>query len=158
MVRAAPPETRAEIVERHYRPYRQQAEQAARAAIDAGRRLIHISSHSFTPELDGQRRNADIGLLYDPSRQDEASWCMLWQSALRRRAPYLRVRRNYPYSGKSDGLCAFLRKRHPPEQYLGMELEINQRYPLQGGDLWENLRKKTLAALLDTLPALEKPD
>ena len=33
--------------------------------------MIHLSSHSFTPELDGKVRKADIGLIYDPARQRE---------------------------------------------------------------------------------------
>ena len=38
-----------------------------------GRRVIHISSHSFTPELDGKVRSADVGLLYHPGRHGEAA-------------------------------------------------------------------------------------
>ena len=34
--------------------------------MSRGRRVIHISSHSFTPELNGKVRRADVGLLYDP--------------------------------------------------------------------------------------------
>ena len=34
--------------------------------VSRGHRVIHISSHSFTAELDGRVRGADVGLLYDP--------------------------------------------------------------------------------------------
>ena len=33
--------------------------------------MIHVSSHSFTPELDGKVRRADVGLLYDPAPRGE---------------------------------------------------------------------------------------
>jgi predicted N-formylglutamate amidohydrolase len=33
--------------------------------MDRGR-VIHLSSHGFTSEMDGKPRRADIGLLYDP--------------------------------------------------------------------------------------------
>ncbi len=52
----------------HYQPYRDRVEALVAKAIAAGRRVVHISSHSFTPVLDGRVRNADIGLLYDPAR------------------------------------------------------------------------------------------
>ena len=64
--RGAPAALRAKIVERHYRPYRAQVERLVRQAVSRGRRVIHISSHSFTPELDGKVRRADVGLLYRP--------------------------------------------------------------------------------------------
>jgi hypothetical protein len=43
------------------------------------------------------------------------------------RRPEMRVRRNYPYLGKTDGLTTYLRRQFPAEQYLGIELEVNQR-------------------------------
>ena len=54
---------RREILERYYIPYRTEAEQRLVAAIENDYRVVHVSSHSFTPELDGRLRNADIGLL-----------------------------------------------------------------------------------------------
>src|ERR1700741_1547411 len=51
MTRAAPAETRAQIVERYYQPYRVQVERLVGQAVSGGQRVIHISSHSFTAEL-----------------------------------------------------------------------------------------------------------
>jgi hypothetical protein len=34
-------------------------------AVATGDRVVHIASHSFTPQLNGHVRTADIGLLYD---------------------------------------------------------------------------------------------
>src|SRR6201997_1943184 len=72
VTRAAPAETRAQIVEQHYRPYRRQVELLVGQAVARGHRVIHISSHSFTAELDGRGRGADVGLLYHPRRRGEA--------------------------------------------------------------------------------------
>jgi hypothetical protein len=44
----------------------------------------------------------------------------------------MRVRRNYPYLGRADGMATFLRKHFPEDSYLGIELEFNQKFP-QGG-------------------------
>ena len=122
----APPALRAEIVERHYRPYREEVEHLVRRLVSRGRRLTHISSHSFTPKLGGNLRRADVGLLYDPSRRREAGLCARWKASLEAIAPAFRVRRNYPYAGKDDGFMPYLRSRFRPAQYIGVELEINQ--------------------------------
>jgi len=149
--RAAPAAVRREILERHYLPYRNQAEAHIAEAIAHGSRVIHISSHSFTPELDGAVRNADIGLLYDPARSGEVELCRRWQALLKTQAPSLTVRRNYPYTGKSDGFTAYLRRRFPADVYIGIELEINQRHVLQGGRHWRMLRGCMTEALKQAL-------
>jgi predicted N-formylglutamate amidohydrolase len=68
VTRAAPAETRAQIVEQYYRPHRRQVECLVGQAVSRGDRVIHISSHSFTADLDGRVRGADVGLLYHPGR------------------------------------------------------------------------------------------
>ena len=147
--RDAPAELRAKIVERHYRPYRLQVERLVRQLASRGRRVIHISSHSFTPELDGKVRLADVGLLYHPGRHGEARLCARWKASLAAFAPELRVRRNYPYAGKGDGLTSHLRLRFPSNAYVGIELEINQSIVLAAGRRWMALRR----TLIDSLRA-----
>ena len=145
--RGAPDGVRREILEAHYLPYRNQVEAHIAGEVAQGRRVVHISSHSFTPVLDGEVRNADIGLLYDPGRATEARLCLDWQAALKSRAPQIRVRRNYPYTGKSDGFTAHLRRRFAEGAYAGIELEINQQHVLRGGHGWRGLRKAIISAL-----------
>ena len=147
MTRAAPQALRRDIVERHYRPYRERVEALVDESVRRKRRVIHVSSHSFTPELDGRLRNADIGLLYDPGRAGELRLCRDWQAALAICTPALRVRRNYPYAGKSDGLTCHLRRRFSADAYIGIELEINQRVALQPARRWSNLRDNLINAL-----------
>ncbi len=144
---AAPARTRAQIIEAYYRPYRTRVEQVADHSVSRGRRVIHISSHSFTPELHGKVRNADVGLLYDPDRPVEAALCARWKSALGALAPGLRVRRNYPYAGKGDGMTAHLRKRFPRRLYAGIELEINQEIVFTAGRRWSELRGTLIESL-----------
>lgn len=149
--RPAPAGVRREILDAYYLPYRNQVETHIANEVAQGRRVIHVSSHSYTPVLEGEVRNADIGLLYDPGRAPEARLCKAWQAALKARAPETRVRRNYPYSGKSDGFTAHLRRQFAEDTYAGVELEINQQQVLQGGDGWRCLRKSTIGALRDAL-------
>ena len=148
-IRAAPAELRAAIVGRYYRPYRARVERLVSEPISRGRRVIHVSSHSFTPELDGEVRQADVGLLYDPGRNAEAQLCARWRASLAALAPEVRVRRNYPYAGKSDGLTSYLRRNFPQASYVGVELEVNQAIVRGQGRRWTALRK----TLIDSLRA-----
>ena len=145
--RAAPPEMRAKIIQQHYRPYRVEVERLVSHSVSRGQRMIHISSHSFTPELDGKVRGADVGLLYHPARRGEAELCARWKASLAACAPELRVRRNYPYAGKGDGLTSHLRERFAPAAYVGIELEVNQSIVFAAGRRWTALRR----VLIDSL-------
>lgn len=147
--RGAPASLRAKIAEQYYWPYRLQVERLVRQSVSRGRRVIHISSHSFTPVLDGKVRSADVGLLYHPGRRGEAEVCARWKSSLDELAPQLRVRRNYPYAGKGDGLTSYLRQHFAPVAYVGIELEINQGIVIAGGPRWIAVR----SALIDSLRA-----
>lgn len=147
--RGAPASVRAAILERHYLPYRREVESRVTRSVARGRRVIHISSHSFTPMLDGKVRRADVGLLYHPGRPGEVELCARWKESLANFAPSVRVRRNYPYAGKEDGLATALRRRFPGEAYVGIELEVNQAIVFAAGRRWAALR----AALVDSLRA-----
>lgn len=149
--RNAPAAVRKEILERCYLPYRNTIEANIAEAIRTGKKVIHISSHSFTPELNGQIRNADIGLLYDPSRPLERSVCRRWQASLRVRAPGLKVRCNYPYMGKANGFPTVLRREFPADTYIGIELETNQKHALKGGRQWREFRSVVLETLHDAI-------
>jgi predicted N-formylglutamate amidohydrolase len=131
VTRGASPALRREIFERHYLPHRRRVEALITGSIAAGRTTLHLSCHSFTPALAGVERTADVGLLYDPARAEEAALCAAWQRELRILAPDLRVRRNYPYLGKTDGFTTWWRQRHPATRYLGVELELNQATMVQ---------------------------
>lgn len=151
VTRALSPARRKDIVARHYRPYRDAVEAAIAGHIAAGFRVIHIASHSFTPTLNGVDRHADVAWLYDPRRAGEAAFSKAWMMDFARRAPAMRVRRNYPYQGRGDGLTSLLRKRYPDEAYVGIELEVNQRFVLAGGTPWDTLRTQVVDSLATTL-------
>lgn len=148
---ASPPALRAGIRARYYVPYRRRLEELVAGAIGDGQRVVHVSSHSFTPVLDSVVRNADVGILYDPARPGEVALSARWVAALHARAPHLKVRRNYPYTGKSDGFCAWLRRRHDADRYVGIELEVNQRHVAPGRAEWRALRGIIVASLAEAL-------
>lgn len=114
------------IVAQYYLPYRKKVEDAIRDLIKKKRKVLHLSIHSFTPVLDGDKRDADIGLLYDPSKELEKQFCARLGRWLKSTTDF-RVRYNYPYRGISDGFTTCLRTCFSPEDYLGIEIELNQR-------------------------------
>lgn len=143
--RSLPAAQRTAALAAHYWPYRNAVEGAVADAVRADEGILHVSAHSFTPELDGEVRNCDVGFLYDPRRRGEAQFVEAWYAALRDADPSLVLRRNYPYRGVSDALVTHLRRNYASDGYVGMELEINQKHV--GGRRWP-LLVATLAATL----------
>ena len=139
------------IIGQHYEPYRRRVQEHIEASIATGHRVLHLSSHSFTPIMDGVERNADIGLLYDPKRRPETGLCSAWSALLAARIAPLRVRRNYPYRGYNDGLTTLLRRRFHEDAYMGVEIEINQKHPLCDGRRWQSLRNDVVQSVSELL-------
>jgi len=139
-LRDAPAELKQRLVQTYYLPYRQQIELAIASALSRKQNVIHLAAHSFTPELDGITRNAELGLLYDPRRRREKNLALAWQSALHASKPEFRIRRNYPYRGRADGFPSALRRRNCEKDYLGLEIEINQAMLCQQGRAAAGLR------------------
>lgn len=142
-----PGPVREEIIAHHYQPYRREVERLVTQGTASGGRVIHISCHSFTPELDGVVREVDIGLLYDPARPGERALCARWKSALQRYAPGLVIRRNFPYRGRGDGLTTTLRKAFPSDAYTGIELELSQQHVAAPPRQWSDLRESIILSL-----------
>ncbi len=115
---------RQHLFDAYYLPYRNQLEKLVRQHCRVGTTL-HLSLHSFTPVLNDHPRNADIGILYDPSRKQEQQFALAFQKQLQEHSEF-RVRRNYPYCGRADGMTTWLRKKNAPAKYMGIEIEINQ--------------------------------
>jgi hypothetical protein len=79
----------------------------------------------------------------------EAAFCAAWRAALLEADERLRVRRNYPYRGSADGFIPYLRRRFAEADYVGLELELNQRFALGDARPWQALR----GALVETFAA-----
>jgi predicted N-formylglutamate amidohydrolase len=144
-------ERRARIVARYYRPYRQRVEAAVEAAARQGRRVVHLSVHTFTPVLAGRRRRADVGLLDDPRRRPERELAGRIKQAICARRTDLIVRSNYPYLGTSDGFTAALRRKHPAGSYVGIEIEVNQRWVRRPAGVWRRFAGDLADALREAL-------
>ncbi len=134
-------EARAALLRRYYFPYWN----AVRKAVQRGRRVLHLSVHSFTPRFRGVQRTTDIGLLFDPHRAAEAAFCRTWRERILKRDANLRVRYNDPYPGVFPSLVDSLRKELG-RRYVGIQVEVNQKYPRRGGRRWKALRTTLVEA------------
>ncbi len=122
------------IINEYYLPYRNKLEAFIKKHIELGHQVIHLSIHSFTPILNGVIRKAEVGILFDPKKELEKAYASKWQKHIQSKNDNLRVKFNYPYLGIDDGLTTYFRTVFP-ENYAGLELEINQKlfdcYPLE---------------------------
>ena len=139
--------TRQQIIQQVYLPYRRQAEKKMETVMKKQGIVLHFSIHTFVPELNNIPRNTDIGLLYDPQREGERALCLHLQDQLQSITRRWRVRRNYPYRGVADGFTTWLRKKFPGKNYIGIEIEVNQKHASSRRD-WRDLCEKITEAML----------
>jgi len=149
--RRLPPQQRQHLLHLYHWPYRVLVQHAVAELLAAGRKVLHLSCHSFTPVLDGKTRQTEIGLLFDPKRPGENSLCRNWQQALATALPKHRTRLNDPYRGTSDGVTTWLRGLFAPDQYAGIELELNQAFAASPADRWLSVRHGLLRTLHSSL-------
>lgn len=123
-------EIKEEILQLYYFSYRNSVEKQIETWIRFHEKVIHLSLHSFTPIFNGIERNADVGILYDSSKTNEKNFSKNFKLQLQQELPGFKIRFNYPYLGKADGLTTYLRKKFPAN-YTGIELEINQKYVVE---------------------------
>jgi predicted N-formylglutamate amidohydrolase len=125
------PDERARRIEQFHRPYWEAVRRDVRARILDRGACLHLSSHSFAPELDPERRVYDCGVLYDPAVPFEAALAERMQFALR--GAGLDVRPNEPYRGTEAALVTSLRGEMPAGAYAGIEIETSHALVRQAG-------------------------
>lgn len=150
ITRELPEEEKKLVLKEYYYPFRDRVEHLIQDFVSAERQVLHISIHSFTPELNGETRQTDIGLLYDPKRKLEQEFCRNWKASLAQQNDQLLVRFNYPYLGISDGFTTYLRRKFTEKQYHGVELEVNQKFALGQDRSWEQVKQDIKETLLQT--------
>lgn len=142
-------EAKEELIANYYRPYRTEIENFITSNIKSNFNILHISVHSFTNELNGIKRNADLGILYDPKSALEKEYVRNYKNELNMHLPSFRVRLNYPYLGTADGFTSHLRKKFP-QQYAGIELELNNTYA--AAENFREIQMKLGKALVSVRP------
>lgn len=137
------------LINSYYLIFRNAVENTINDWISKNETVLHLSIHSFTPILNKEKRNCDIGLLYDSKRIDEKLFCTSFKKEIRTINPKLKVRYNYPYLGRADGFTSYLRKQFE-SNYLGIEIEVNQKYSQnnQMDNQIKSVLSKSIASIL----------
>lgn len=117
-----------ELITTYYRPYRDEVEAKISMLVGEGYEVLHLSIHSFTPVMNGIERSVDVGILFDEGRTSELGFSSTWKTLLQEALPELTVMFNCPYQGADDGFTTYLRTKFADHQYMGIELEVNQKY------------------------------
>lgn len=116
------------LLAKYYYPYRNEIENKIKASLVNGEAILHVSVHTFTPVLNGIVRSVDVGILYDDARIEEKEFCEQWKERLDNILPDQLIMLNCPYNGADDGFTTYLRTKFSGDEYLGIEIEINQRH------------------------------
>lgn len=134
-----------------YLPYRNSVEEKIKELNRSGKMIIHIGVHTFTPVFKNSTRSCDIGLLYDPARGYEKRYCNLLKKSLKQNLPHFKILSNQPYKGADDGLTTYLRNQINETHYLGIELEVNQRFLNRKNQFPKEIRKLITHTIGQTL-------
>ena len=145
-----PAAERSALIERYHRPYRDAVRARLRkalAGLPTGGRLLHLSVHSFTPRLRGITRPCELGIMYDPGRSVESRLAEQWRRHFAELDARLRVRRNYPYVGKSIYFQPHLRAALRDRRYLALQIEVSQKLPRRQPERWARFQEALLEVL-----------
>ncbi|MEZ4289528.1 MAG: N-formylglutamate amidohydrolase [Myxococcota bacterium] len=123
--RRLPKDEQRALIARYHAPHWARVREVIRAA-GRGDAPPSVAVHSFVPVLDGDRRDFEIGLLYDLARAPERRLAAEWKRLLLEAPGALRVRRNEPYRGNADGLRHRSPPRLPATRYAGFGARVNQ--------------------------------
>jgi len=113
------------VLQEYYHPHRTAVEHYIRESPGV---VLHLSIHSFSPLWNEVERRVDLGLLFDPDRTNETKFCEAYGARLKESLPAMNIEFNEPYKGIDDGFTTYLRTQFDSDRYLGIEIEINQKY------------------------------
>ena len=114
------------VLDKYYFPHWFKVRKNIQTLLKKNDSVVHIAVHSMTDNLNGQKRKMQIALLYNPVFKNEVKFASLWIKALRKEFPEYIIARNKPYRGDGDGLTCEMRNENRPNNYIGIEIELNQ--------------------------------
>ncbi|QDT05893.1 N-formylglutamate amidohydrolase [Rubripirellula lacrimiformis] len=116
------------LLDEVYFPHRERLRRAIAGVMLRHSFVIHLSVRTFASRSGTKVRRADVGLLYDPSNQDELDLCLDWIDEIYDETELLRVRRNYPRRGTHDSITKSMRAEFAGTPYLGIEVLANRAW------------------------------
>jgi predicted N-formylglutamate amidohydrolase len=124
-------DVRAARLTQYHAPYWRAVRHEVEARLLVPGHCLHLSSHSFDPDLDPRARMFDVGVLYDPAYPFEAELAEALMFGLR--GAGLSVRANAPYLGTAPALVTSLRTALDHPHYAGIEIEASHAVTRQRG-------------------------
>ncbi|WP_420407948.1 N-formylglutamate amidohydrolase [Hoeflea sp.] len=131
---------RARRTDELYHPFHDAIDQVIDKHVAAGRDVVLVTVHSFTPVYFGSRRDGELGILHDADRR--LADAMLEAAG---EAELAGVRRNYPY-GPEDGVTHTLKRHGLARGIPNVMLEI--RNDLISGELEQSEWGVRIAGLI----------
>lgn len=117
-----------DIIKKYYTPHWKKVSSRVLKSSKAFDALtVHIAVHSMTDSLNGKSRPMQLALLYDPASKLEKKLVRFWIDELKIDFPDFLIARNKPYRGDGEGLTSYFRNLIDVNNYIGIELEINQK-------------------------------
>jgi predicted N-formylglutamate amidohydrolase len=135
-----PVKDRNKILKDYYHPWRDKVE-AEIARLTRSNHVLHCSVHTFPNVVNNVTRDVDVVMLFDEDRKHEVEFAGLFTDFLMQENPKLRLQSNYPIPGGQDGFVHHLREQKFSKKYIGLQLEVNQAFPLGKSEKWIELRK-----------------
>lgn len=122
-------EDRQLLLDEIYAPYREKIRKTISEKLSQNAYVVHLSVQTFGfRSKSGKVRRTDVGLSYDPARDDEVDFCLDWIDEMYETAAMLKVRRNYPRRGTHDSLTKAMRTEFQNQPYLGIELMLGRAW------------------------------
>ncbi|GIX42765.1 MAG: hypothetical protein KatS3mg129_2498 [Leptospiraceae bacterium] len=128
-----------------YHLFRNSAKAYIESKIKYKEQILHLSIHSFTPIFKKKVRKTEIGILFDPSREEEYHFAKIMKKKLIYKCHF-----NLPYRGISDGHTQSLRQLFP-KYYIGIEIEVNQKFLNDKSYFPDTLKQHLLEAIMEYL-------
>lgn len=118
------PDEHAWRIATYHEPHWRRVIELVDARIDRHGGCLHLGMHSFEPLVEPGAREFDVGVLFDPDREPEATIAARLVSGLA--AAGYDARPNQPYLGIDEGLTTWLRSRLGAGAYVGIEIEVSR--------------------------------
>ncbi len=112
------PEQRRLRIERVYEPFRRRLSRVIDERLAAGRPVVLVTVHTFTPVFHGERRDTEIGVLHDADARLADALLRVLEAESR-----FVVHRNRPY-GPADGVTHTLAEQAIPRGLPNVMIEV----------------------------------
>ena len=118
--------------------YKSKVRTHVKKLLSRGHFVVVISVHSFTPVLNGKRRETELGVLYRPFVNTESDLASALVTHLKNFSNF-KIHHNRPYQGHTDCFLNELFREFKNPQFTGVMFELNYGL-LSSKKSWDELQ------------------